>query len=184
MKKNILVSSLMGFASVALVGGYVFYFNSQKSDAALKSMIKISSPVFSEGSTIPIKYTCDGSNASPELNVSDVPDSAKSLVLIVDDPDAPGGTFSHWIVWNIDAKINSMSENKLPSGAIAGINDAGKNRYTGPCPPSGTHRYTFTIYALDITLNIPANSKRADLEKAMQGHIVDQGELVGKYARQ
>jgi Raf kinase inhibitor-like YbhB/YbcL family protein len=184
MKKNILVSSLIGFASAALVGGCVFSFDSQKSDAAPKNMVKISSTAFSGSSNIPIKYTCDGSNASPELNISNVPDDTKSLVLAVDDPDAPGGTFSHWIVWNIDPKTSNLPENKSPDGSVSGVNGAGKNGYTGPCPPSGTHRYIFTIYALDTTLNISANSNKADLEKAISGHIIDQGELMGKYARQ
>ena len=144
--------------------------------------MKISSSAFADGSAIPAKYTCDGSDTSPPLAFADSPSNAKSLALIIDDPDAPGGTFDHWIVWNIPANTTAIAEGKAPQG-VAGKNGFGKNGYGGPCPPSGEHRYFFKLYALDTTLNLPAASTKSDLETAMKGHTVGQAQMVGKYKR-
>jgi Raf kinase inhibitor-like YbhB/YbcL family protein len=145
--------------------------------------LKLSSPAFPEGAMIPSKYTCDGSDVNPPLQIGGVPAGAKSLALIVDDPDAPRGTWTHWVVWNIEPKIAQIKENDLPSGAVQGSSDFGRTRYGGPCPPSGTHRYFFRIYAVDTTFQLPKGAKRDLLEKEIQGHILDQATLMGKYAR-
>ena len=147
------------------------------------STITISSPAFKHNDHIPAKYTCDGADVSPPLLIANVPPAAKSLALIVDDPDAPAGTWVHWVLWNIDPKTTDLAENAVPSGAQQGLNDFRSHSYGGPCPPSGTHRYFFKLYALDSTLTLGANSTKAALEKAMKGHILAQTELIGLYKR-
>lgn len=151
--------------------------------AAGGGKMKITSSSFQEGGTIPAKYTCDGANASPPLHIAQVPAEAKSLALIVDDPDAPGGLFLHWLVWNFDPKTTDIAENSVPPPAVQGKNGFGKSGYGGPCPPSGTHRYYFRVYALDQTLDLPAGASRGQLDERMKGHIVGQGELMGRYSR-
>lgn len=146
-------------------------------------MIKITSPAFAQDEIIPKKYTGDGENINPPLAVEGVPTEAKSLVLIVDDPDAPAGTWTHWLVWNISPQIGKIEENSIPENSVLGTNDFGKLEYGGACPPSGTHRYFFKIYALDTVLNLSAGASKNDLEQAMEGHILDKAELVGKYSR-
>ena len=146
------------------------------------SSISITSPFFHAGGDIPAKFTCNGTNVSPELQISSVANEAKSLVLIVDDPDAPRGLFTHWIVWNIDPKTTRMAENSAPTAGVQGINDFGKRNYGGPCPPSGTHRYFFKIFALDTKLELKPGARRAELDAAMRGHILAQGELMGRYS--
>jgi Raf kinase inhibitor-like YbhB/YbcL family protein len=145
--------------------------------------IKISSAVFRHNELIPAKYTCDGSDVNPPLLIENVPPTAKSLALIVDDPDAPAGTWVHWVVWNISPATGAIMENTVPPGAEQGLNDFRKRSYGGPCPPSGTHRYFFKIYALDTTLTLGSNTTKAVLEKTMKGHVVAQGELIGLYKR-
>ena len=146
------------------------------------SSISITSPSFQTGGDIPPKFTCNGTNVSPELQISSVPNEAKSLLLIVDDPDAPRGLFTHWIVWNIDSKTTRVAENSAPTAGVQGINDFGKRNYGGPCPPSGTHRYFFKIFALDTKLELKPGARRAELDTAMRGHILAQGELMGRYS--
>ena len=150
--------------------------------AAGGARMKITSPAFQEGGNIPSKFTCDGSDASPPLQITGVPSEAKSLVLIADDPDAPGGLFTHWLIWNIAAQTNSIAEGSAPKG-VHGTNDFGKSGYGGPCPPSGTHRYYFKVFALDRELDLRSGGKRSQLDAAMQGHVIAQGELIGRYAR-
>ena len=144
--------------------------------------MKIISSAFENNSKIPAKYTCDGENVNPPLSLIDVPANAKSLVLIVDDPDAPSGTWVHWVVFNIDPKVDEVSENTLPKGGIEGMTSFGNKGYGGACPPSGTHRYFFKLYALDIILNL-INPDKVDLEKAIQSHILDKAELIGLHSR-
>jgi Raf kinase inhibitor-like YbhB/YbcL family protein len=150
--------------------------------AAGGAKMKITSSAFNEGGNIPSKFTCDGSNTSPPLQLTSVPPGAKSLVLIADDPDAPGGLFTHWLVWNIAPQINSIGEGTAPKG-VHGTNDFGKSGYGGPCPPSGTHRYSFRIFALDRELDLPSGAKRGQVDTAMKGHVIAQGELIGRYSR-
>ena len=140
----------------------------------------VKSLVFENNSYIPSKYTCDGENVNPPLTIEQVPESTKSLVLIVDDPDAPGGTWDHWIVWNIVPTFQ-VAEDSVPG--TEGMNSFQKKSYGGPCPPSGTHRYFFKVYALDSKLNLSQSSRKKDIEKAMQGQIIAQGQLIGLYRR-
>ena len=146
------------------------------------SSISITSPAFQAGGDIPAKFTCNGTNVSPELQITGVPNDAKSLVLIVDDPDAPRGLFTHWIVWNIDPKTTRFAENSPPAGGVQGTNDFGKTKYGGPCPPSGTHRYFFKIFALDTKLGLKPSARTTDLDTAMSGHVLAQGELMARYS--
>lgn len=146
--------------------------------------MKITSPAFEANTDIPLKYTCDGENLNPPLTISGVPAETKSLALIVDDPDAPvSGGFVHWIVFNFDPKTSEIAENSVPVSATQGQNGSGQSRYTGPCPPSGTHRYFFKLYALDSPLGLDSNAKREDVEGAIRGHTLDQAEMIGLYKR-
>ena len=140
----------------------------------------ITSSVFTEGGKIPDKYTCDGQNVNPPLHVEGIPENTISLVLIVDDPDAPRGTWDHWVVWNIKPEA-VIAENSIPG--TEGINSFGKHHYGGPCPPSGTHRYFFKVYALDTMLEIAEDSDKKAVEEAMGHHVLAKGELVGLYRR-
>lgn len=145
--------------------------------------ITIQSPAFAANQEIPAKYTCDGANVNPPLTFTNIPENAKSLVLIVDDPDAPAKTWVHWIIYNIPPQTTSVDENSVPQNAKLGTTDFGKSGYGGPCPPSGTHRYFFKVYALDAMFEDLKNPAKDVLEQKMQGHIVGQGELVGLYKR-
>lgn len=150
--------------------------------------LKVTSPAFEDGGMIPPKYTCDGEDVSPELEWPSVPEATQSLVLIVDDPDAPRGTFVHWLLYNLSADTRKLPENAkakspLPVGSLQGTNDFGTTEYNGPCPPGGTHRYFFTLYALDAPVQLPPGVRKADLLQAMKGHILAEGRLAGKYKR-
>ncbi|MCX7771085.1 MAG: YbhB/YbcL family Raf kinase inhibitor-like protein [Proteobacteria bacterium] len=145
--------------------------------------MRITSPAFSNNTLIPKKYTCDGEDVNPPLEFHEVPANAKSLALIVDDPDAPMGTWVHWVLFNIPPNYKGIEENSVPEGAIEGINDFKKLKYGGPCPPSGTHRYFFKLYALDSLINLKGTIKKDDLERAMKGHIIEKAELIGLYSR-
>ena len=143
--------------------------------------LSVKSPVFENNKLIPAKYTCDGDNVNPPLTIEGVPEETKSLVLIVDDPDAPMGTWDHWIVWNIPPTKRQIEENTVPG--TEGMSTYRKHAYGGPCPPSGTHRYFFKIYALDTKLDLNQDSEKKDVEKAMESHVLAEGELVGLYRR-
>lgn len=146
--------------------------------------MKISSPAFQNNANIPSKYTCDGDGVNPPLAISGVPAETKSLALIVDDPDAPvPGGFVHWVLFNFDPQTSQIPENSVPAGAIQRQNSAGQSRYASPCPPSGTHRYFFKLFALDAPLALDSSAKREDVEQAMTGHILEQAELIGLYQR-
>jgi len=146
--------------------------------------MKIESTAFKNNNLIPQKYTCDGENINPPLMISNVPGNVKSLVLIVDDPDASSGTFVHWTVWNIDPKIAEIPEGSVPAEAAEGITDFGRPGYGGPCPPSGTHRYFFKLFALDMTLDLDPSARARDIEKEMEDNILAEAQLVGLYRRQ
>jgi Raf kinase inhibitor-like YbhB/YbcL family protein len=135
--------------------------------AAGGTKMKITSSAFQEGANIPSQFTCDGAGTSPPLQITDIPSEAKSLALIVDDPDAPGGLFTHWTVWNIPPQTSAVGEGSAPKG-MKGTNDFSKSGYGGPCPPSGTHRYYFKIFALDRELDLPFGAKRGQLDAAMK----------------
>src|SRR2546423_6741790 len=145
--------------------------------------MKINSPAFQEGGTIAEKFSKNGQNVNPELRIEGAPAEAKSLALIVDDPDAPVGLFTHWLVWNIDPKTTEIAEGSVPKGGVQGKNDFGDNGYGGPQPPSGTHRYYFKVFALDRTLDLKPGAKRKDVDAAMKGHVIGQGQLMGRYSK-
>ena len=159
-----------------------------KTRGGAKMAITITSTAFTDGGMIPRDYTCDGKDISPPLAWTGVPEGTKSLAIICDDPDAPMGTWVHWVLFNIPASVNelphSMKHGKvLENGAKHGINDFRKFGYGGPCPPGGTHRYYFKIYALDNELPQEPGITKAELLKAMKGHILAEGQLMGKYKR-
>jgi Raf kinase inhibitor-like YbhB/YbcL family protein len=151
--------------------------------AAGGGKMKITSSAFQEGGDIPSKFTCDGADVNPALRFEGAPAEAKSLALIVDDPDAPVGLFTHWLAWNIDPKTTKIAENSAPPSGVQGRNDFGRSGYGGPCPPSGTHRYYFKIFALDRTLDLKSGTKRADVDAAMRKYVIAQSELMGRYSR-
>ncbi|GBC75647.1 Putative lipoprotein LppC [archaeon HR06] len=144
----------------------------------------ILSKAFGEGENIPIKYTCDGENISPPLEWKSIPENSVSLALIVEDPDAPFGTFTHWIVFNIDKNIKGFEEGKLPEKVKQGVNDFGNNRYDGPCPPKGEkHRYIFRLFALDKELDLSKDVKRNEFLNAIKAHVIAEARLTGIYSR-
>ena len=144
--------------------------------------MKLTGSAFVDGGNIPSKYTCDGKNISPPLQISDVPEEAEALVLIMDDPDAPMGTFVHWVVWNIPKDTGNIPEGTEPGG-VQGITDFGKTGYGGPCPPSGTHSYRFRLYALNKKLDLKEKAGKKDVEIAMEGYIIESVLLTGRYKR-
>jgi len=154
--------------------------------------LQLSSPAFKGGARIPTAYTCDGKDVSPRLLWSDAPQATRSLVLIVDDPDAPDPaapkmTWVHWILYNLPPTAKGLPEAMdvaaLPTGTLEGLNDWKRTRYGGPCPPIGRHRYFFKLYALDTVLSDLKRPSKTKLEKAMEGHILDHAELIGTYQR-
>ena len=150
--------------------------------------IDITSEAFEEGGAIPSRYTCDGPGVSPPLSWDSVPDGTQSLALIVDDPDAPSGTFMHWVIYDLPPETRRLPQDvpkrpTLSGGTGQGVNGAGAIGYTGPCPPSGTHRYFFKVYALDTRLNLGGGATGGRLSDAMEGHVLGEGELMGTYRR-
>ena len=151
--------------------------------------VSVSSTAFKEVDKIPVKYTCDGQDISPPLVWSEPPQKTQSCALIVDDPDAPGGVFTHWVLYNLPANVHQLGEGihtqeRLENGALQGKNDFGRIGYRGPCPPRGpTHRYRFTIYALDKSLDLKPAASKKQLLNAIKGHILAQGQLIGTYQR-
>ncbi len=170
-----------------LIALLIFFGCSQKqtitNNSLTQSTMQIKSSAFSHNEKIPAKYTCDGDDINPPLQFLDVPTETQSLVLISDDPDAPMGTWVHWIVWNIDPKITEIAQNSVPAGAVEGTTSFGKTSYGGPCPPSGVHRYFFKLYALDTVLDLPTSTTATDLEKTIGGHVLQSAELIGLYSR-
>jgi Raf kinase inhibitor-like YbhB/YbcL family protein len=153
-----------------------------------KPEIKLTSTAFKEGEAIPRAYTCDGVNISPPLEWSGIPNTGRTIAIVAGDPDAPGGTWVHWVLYNLPADNIGLVENLpateiLKAGGFQGKSDFGKIGYGGPCPPTGTHRYFFKIYALDGELPLKAGATKAELMKAMEGHIIVQGQLMGTYRR-
>lgn len=143
----------------------------------------ITSTAFQQNTVIPSKYTCDGNNTNPPLSFSQVPKETESLVLLVDDPDAPQKTWVHWVLYNIPPATLGILQHSVPPNSMFGTNDFGTHTYGGPCPPSGTHRYFFKLYALDSMLNLPEGATKDEVEEAMQDHIIASAELIGLYKR-
>jgi Raf kinase inhibitor-like YbhB/YbcL family protein len=144
--------------------------------------MKITSQAFANGGAIPEAYTMYGKNRIPPIHFDEVPDKTRSLALIVDDPDAPKGTFNHWLLFNMDPKIKDIKEDCVPVMATQGKNDFGETEYDGPKPPSGEHRYFFKVYALDTVLALSRGSSRSDIDREMNGHVLDSATLMGKFA--
>ncbi len=160
-----------------------------KTEVRIMKNLTVTSSAFHEEEMIPVRYTCDGGNISPPLRWSDAPENTMSFALISDDPDAPAGTWVHWVVYDIPAESNGLPEDvpmtaTLPNGTVQGMTDFGSIGYGGPCPPSDTHRYYFKVYALDTKLNLQPGITKQQLLDAMDGHVLAQGQLMGKYARQ
>jgi Raf kinase inhibitor-like YbhB/YbcL family protein len=168
---------------ISFMVAVLFFSVSLRKEVSGMAALQITSPAFQNNGMIPRQYTCDGKDMNPPLMIAGVPQGTTSLALICDDPDAPVGTWVHWVVWNIDPGVKEIKEDTVPQGAVQGLNDFRKHTYGGPCPPGGTHRYFFKVYALDTMLSITPNSTKADLEKAMKGHILAEGQLVGQYKR-
>lgn len=157
-----------------------------ETEGAKKMAIKLTSSAFEEGDAIPARHTCDGQDISPPLSWEAVPEGARSLALIVDDPDAPSGTFVHWVIYNLPADSEELAEGvpneqTLSDGAMQGVNGFGTVGYRGPCPPGGVHRYFFKLYALDAELELSAGATKEDLLDAMEGHVLAEGQLMGTY---
>lgn len=147
------------------------------------STIRLSSSAFSPGGKVPPQFTCQGANINPQLKFQGIPTAAKSLALVIEDPDAPSGLFTHWLVWNISPGTAEIAEKSEPAGAVQGTNDFGEIGYGGPSPPSGTHRYFFRVIALDQMLGLRSGAKRAEFDKAIAGHVLATGELMGRFSR-
>ncbi len=148
--------------------------------------LALKSSTFRDGDPIPAKFTCDGDNVNPMLEIRNAPHETKSFALVVDDPDASnGGVWDHWILWNIDPKTQYVMEDNIPFGAVEGKNSFGKEHYGGPCPPRGNnaHRYMFKLYALDTTFDLPQGASKSDLEAAIKGHVLEETVLMGRYGR-
>lgn len=174
MKKNSFLVFIFTFA-------ILFSFNFQTEQKNLDMKIKSSAFVYKE--KIPSKYTCDGEDINPPLAIAGVPPGAKSLALVMDDPDAPMGTWVHWLVWNISTKTMQIEENSVPDNSTEGKNSWGKSEYGGPCPPFGVHRYFFKLYALDTKLNLPSSADVKMLEAEMKNHIIAKAEWMGTYIK-
>lgn len=177
MKRSILLTQLL-----VLTAAFLFCDSAVKpQDGRGEEMkMELTSPAFDNGSNMPAKYTCDGEDLSPELVIKNIPSGAKSLALIVDDPDAPMKIWVHWVVYDIPP-ASKIEEGSIPGKQ--GMNDSHGLDWSGPCPPSGTHRYYFKLYALDKVLALPEGIDKKALEKAMEGHILDRAELMGLYKR-
>lgn len=174
---------------LVVVGILIFFLWQRRKPVTLPEVVTpmktfiLKSSAFEHNSSIPSRYTCDGEDVNPPLEISDVPEGTQSFALIVDDPDAPIGTFTHWLLWNIPLDITKIDEDSVPEGAVEGENDFGRVGWGGPCPPTGTHRYFFKMYALDTKLELERGATKAKLEKAMEGHILGKAELLGRYTR-
>lgn len=187
--KKVIITAII----ILVLGGVLIYANRKNQTKTFDDIqskqinnpsMQIISSAFGDNQTIPVKYTCDGDGVNPPLEFKDVPPGAQTLALIMDDPDAPMGIWVHWVLWNIPPQTNTVFEDSQKFGTVVqGKTSSGQNNYGGPCPPSGTHRYFFKLYALDSKLAIPSYSGSLDLEKAMQGHILAQAQLIGLYSR-
>ena len=176
------------FFQVYLVLSFIVSFVYCEEKNMSKNKFTISSPAFSHNTEIPSKYTCEGENISPELQWQNAPAGTKSFALIVDDPDAPHKTFVHWIMYNIPAIITTLPEDTPKNNFTLGATDFSKTKnsptpYGGPCPPTGTHRYFFTLYALDMHLNLQEGASKEELLQAMKGHILDTAQCIGLYKK-
>lgn len=174
---------ILSIIALGLTLLYVIFNSALITNNELLHIMKIESSAFKHNETIPSKFTCDGENINPHLSFSDIPKGTKTLVLIVDDQDAPGGSWVHWTLWNMSPETAEIKENSVPKEATEGTTSFGKLGYGGPCPPDGEHRYFFKLYALDAELTLPQSTDKEALEEAMVGHILEKAELMGVYSR-
>jgi Raf kinase inhibitor-like YbhB/YbcL family protein len=186
--KKVKTPSIRLFKLGLLIVVWTFMFSQNLNAGENKMQLAITSAAFSEGGMIPRQYSCDGPDISPDISWQGVPEGSRSLALICDDPDAPVGTWVHWVIFNIPAAEKGLAAQIAPdatlsNGALSGINDFRRLGYGGPCPPRGTHRYFFKLYALDTLLPLDAGATKAQVEAAMAGHILAQAHLMGKYKR-
>lgn len=172
------------FLVIVVVATIYFFYKHNSLQLVVSKTMKLSSSAFQNGNQIPPQYTCDGIDINPPLTIDGVPSGAKSLALIVDDPDAPSGNWVHWLLWNIPADAKNISEHFTPNGTVEGTTSFGKTGWGGPCPPSGVHRYVFRLFALNAQINLPSSANRTQLEDSMQGHVIDRTELLGTYIRE
>jgi Raf kinase inhibitor-like YbhB/YbcL family protein len=188
MKKIIFLLAILAFSGCVTVDSKPLTVNKTYESAsssplvANKIYMKLTSPDFTNGDFLPADFSCQGKGRAPLLQIADAPTSTVSFALIVDDPDAPAGVFTHWLVWNISAATTTINAEDLPRTATVGANSAGTAKYFPPCPPSGTHHYYFRLYALDKKLDLPSKAKVKQLSAAMAGHIVEESVLMGKFA--
>jgi Raf kinase inhibitor-like YbhB/YbcL family protein len=186
MKKSfIYLAVLLLFLAVIVLlalwgGGFSKLFDDQNNNSK-STMMKLTSPYFFNNNGFPEMFTCDGSGVNPPLDIADVPHKTKSLALVLRDPDAVEGIFIHWALWNINPKTHRIEIDSVPKGAVVGRTTNNKTHYFGPCPPSGTHRYIFTLYALDIKIYLKEGATVDQLNAAMAGHIITQTDLMAKY---
>lgn len=166
---------------VFVVIGIIFIKNQNKSKDLNSGVMELKSNSFNNFEKIQSIYTCEGKNISPPLTISNIPLDAKSLSISLLDPDAPGSTFTHWLLWNLPLNIVEIKEGQKPPGALEGTNDYGNIGYDGPCPPTGTHRYVFKLTALDKILDLSARASQADFAKAIKGHIISEAQMIGHY---
>lgn len=179
-----LITKLMKILFFAVAALLLFWLGTSQAQIEPEMIMTVGSTEFIDGAMIPAEYTCDGKNTSPPLAIDRLPEKAKSVVLIVVDRDAPGGNFIHWTIWNIDPKDTQFLAGTPPRGTVEGTNDFGKTGYSGPCPPSGVHRYYFTAYALSEPLDVPEGAMAAAVRAAMKGKVLKEAILIGKYAHQ
>lgn len=163
-----------------------WFLTAQRSDqdsSKPSGTMKITSSAFKREESIPSKYTCTGEDVNPPLRFEEIPEEAASLALVVDDPDAPAGTWIHWTLWNLSPETKKIEEDSVSQEAVQGTTDFGEKGYGGPCPPSGEHRYRFKIFALDKELNLKSGAEKEELDRAMEDHIIEKDELMGVYSK-
>jgi len=185
MKAGVVVAIIAVLAVIVGTAVFLVWNSTPETVEHIDTIMELTSPAFEEGSAIPAKYTCDGENVNPPLAISGVPNSAATLALVMDDPDAvkpAGKVWDHWIVWNVPADTTEVSEGEEPVG-VHGTGTGGNTAYSGPCPPDAEHTYRFTLYALDVELELSAGATKAELESAMEGHVLEQVTLTGTYNR-
>lgn len=167
--------------AVLLTVGLALSFAALAVVHAADEKLAISSSAFANQGIIPPQFTCKGANVNPSLRFHGIPPEAQTLAVIVEDPDAPSGLFTHWLLWNIDPTTAHVGERSIPTDAVQGTNDFGNLGYGGPCPPSGTHRYIFRVFALDAPLDLKAGARRGEFNKALTGHVIARGEMTGRF---
>lgn len=178
------------FLTLIGAGLYLYYVDSPYSSGIKRTIfgklesMKLATNAFENNERFDPKYTCDAENISPSITFFTVPVEARSLALIVEDPDSPTGNFTHWVLFNINPLINGFEENKIPDGSIEGLNDFGEPKYGGPCPNSGVHRYVFKLYALDKKLELERGATKQEVQEAMKGHIIEDTQIIGLYEKQ